>query len=285
MRTYFSGISYNHRNIERLRVYRIFRVERALAAHRLPVVGCEDDNRIFIESECLQFIEYSSELAVNCRDIRKIVARGRSLHKSSIRIRTKIQLFIRHILIYFVILRHTVFRSRIWGMWRIVSHNKEERSVGFALAIAVAQILYCLVSLVFYGKLLWRVLHTVCIPIMRVFVNIECPVGIPPVKAMAPLRRSVGIPLGATLTHIMSRIFRVVLCREIRVEFAYVTATVALGFKHIAYADSVFAKTALRPFCHTVERNPASFRVHPREENSSVRTAQGTVAHRIGKHY
>ena len=57
-----------------------------------------------------------------------------------------------------------------------------------------------------------------------------------------------------------------------------VAAAVSLLAKHVADANGVLSQTAFRPFRHAVQGDAVSFRVHSGQEDSSVRTAERTIA-------
>ena len=124
-------------------------------------------------------------------------------------------------------------------MRRVHAHHEEERLAGVALAVAVENVAYGVLCLIYRRPLVRIVTIAVVVPVVRVLVLVECAVRQPVVESVTLLRLGVGIPYGALCLYVFAWVLWRVLGRELHMKLADVSAVVARLAHHVAPAYGV----------------------------------------------
>ena len=102
---------------------------------------------------------------------------------------------------------------------------------------------------------------------------------------MPSLGRCIRIPGRHPVLYIMSRILRIIRCREVGMQLSEVRTVVSRLAEHVADTLRILAQRTDRTLRVTVQGHPAPVRIHPRKQHSAVRTTQRTVAHGRAQHH
>ena len=120
-------------------------------------------------------------------------------------------------------------------------HDKE-RFFRVTLVLVITQVGNDLFGFVKRRPFFRVMTFSVCIPIMRVLMLIECTVRVPVVKSMTTLFRCIGIPYRAFGFYILSRIFRIIGSREIRMQFTKIGTVITVFAEYVAHTFHIYAK-------------------------------------------
>ena len=124
----------------------------------------------------------------------------------------------------------------------VVEYLDKERFFRVTLVLVITQVGNDLFGFVKRRPFFRVMTFSVCIPIMRILMFIECTVRVPVVKSMTTLFRCIGIPYRAFGFYILSRIFRIIGSREIRMQFTKIGTVITVFAEYVAHTFHICAK-------------------------------------------
>ena len=127
-------------------------------------------------------------------------------------------------------------------MWRIHTYHYKERFLRVAYISLILQIRNNLTRLMQRRPFTRIMPFTVCVPIMRILMLIECSVSVPIVKSMTTVLRCISVPCGYTVFYVFSRTLGVIGSREVSMQFTEIGTVISRITEYIAYTVYILAQ-------------------------------------------
>ena len=106
---------------------------------------------------------------------------------------------------------------------------------------------------------------------------IKCAVRIPIIKSVSTFLRSISIPYRPLFFYILSRIFRIIRCRKISMQFSKISTIVACTLKHVTDTLCIFTQGTDGAIRITIQRYTTLVRIHSCQQTATMRATQRTI--------